>query len=45
MKTRDSGMPDERYWESLFDVPLILSRLGVGKFNDVAELGCGAPFR
>lgn len=41
MKIRDSGMPDEAYWESLFDVPLILSRLGVDQFHDVAELGCG----
>jgi len=41
MKIRDSGMPDEAYWESLFDVPLILSRLGIERFKDVAELGCG----
>jgi SAM-dependent methyltransferase len=41
MKIRDSGMPDETYWESLFDVPLILSRLGIDRFHDVAELGCG----
>ena len=41
MKIRDSGMPDETYWESLFDVPLILSRLGIERFHDVAELGCG----
>jgi SAM-dependent methyltransferase len=41
MRIRDSGMPDEAYWESLFDVPLILDRLGVGRFADVAELGCG----
>jgi SAM-dependent methyltransferase len=41
MKIRDSGMPDEAYWESLFDVPLILSRLGIVRFHDVAELGCG----
>ena len=41
MKIRDSGMPDESYWESLFDVPLILSRLGINRFHDVAELGCG----
>lgn len=34
-------MPDETYWESLFDVPLILSRLGIDRFQDVAELGCG----
>lgn len=41
MKIRDSGMPDEQYWESLFDVPLVLSRLGIEKCHDVAELGCG----
>ena len=41
MKVRDSGMPDESYWESLFDVPLILSRLGIDRCHDVAELGCG----
>jgi SAM-dependent methyltransferase len=41
MKIRDSGMPDEAYWETLFDVPLILSRLGIDRFHDVAELGCG----
>lgn len=34
-------MPDEAYWESLFDVPLILSRLDIDQFHDVAELGCG----
>ena len=41
MRIRDSGMPDESFWESLFDVPLIMSRLGVERFADVAELGCG----
>ena len=34
-------MPEEAYWESLFDVPLILERLGIARFHDVAELGCG----
>lgn len=41
MKIRDSGMPDEAYWETLFDVPLIISRLGLDKCHNVAELGCG----
>jgi SAM-dependent methyltransferase len=41
MRIRDSGMPEEAYWESLLDVPLILSRLGIERFHDVAELGCG----
>jgi SAM-dependent methyltransferase len=41
MKIRDSGMPEEAYWESLFNVPLILSRLDIRRHRDVAELGCG----
>lgn len=42
MKLRDSGMPDEAYWETLFDVPLVLAQLGIdGSLGDVAELGCG----
>lgn len=42
MKIRDSGMPDEGYWESLFDVSGIVARLGIGAhLGDVAELGCG----
>ncbi|MCC6491580.1 MAG: class I SAM-dependent methyltransferase [Pirellulales bacterium] len=41
MKIRDSGMPSETYWESLFDVPLILARFDVSRFRNVAELGCG----
>ena len=35
-------MPDEAYWESLFDVPLVLARLGIDDaLGDVVELGCG----
>jgi SAM-dependent methyltransferase len=42
MKLRESGMPDEAYWETLLDVPLILDRLGVdARLRDVVELGCG----
>lgn len=41
MRIRDSGMPDESRWESFFDVPLIISRLGVEQLHDVAEAGCG----
>lgn len=42
MKVRDSGMPDEDYWESLFDVPLVLDRLGIdGTLGAGVELGCG----
>ena len=42
MKLRESGMPEETYWETLFDVPLILDRLGVDdSLKNVFELGCG----
>jgi len=42
MKLRDSGMPEEAYWETLFDVPLVLARLGIDeRLGDVVELGCG----
>src|SRR5580765_7646306 len=42
MRLRESGMPEENYWESLFDVPLILDCLGIdSRLGDVAELGCG----
>ena len=42
MKLRESGMPEEGYWETLFDVRLILDRLGVdARLRDVVEFGCG----
>ncbi|MCC6695911.1 MAG: class I SAM-dependent methyltransferase [Candidatus Hydrogenedentes bacterium] len=42
MKLRDSGMPDEAYWATLFDTELILDRLEIdATVQDVAELGCG----
>lgn len=42
MKVPESGMPEETYWESLLDVPLILDRLRINSsVGDVAELGCG----
>ena len=42
MKLRESGMPEETYWESLFDVPMVIDRLGIDNtFRDVVELGCG----
>jgi SAM-dependent methyltransferase len=35
-------MPDEAYWESLFDIPLILDRLEIDHaIEHLAELGCG----
>ena len=42
MKVRESGMPEEAYWETLFDVPLILDRLGIdARLRNVVEFGCG----
>ena len=42
MKLRESGMPEEAYWEMLFDVPLILNRIGIdAQLKDMVELGCG----
>lgn len=42
MKLRESGMPEETYWESLFNIELILDRLQINaSLRDVAELGCG----
>ena len=43
MRLRESGMPEEAYWETLFDVPLILDRLGIdARLKNVVELGCGS---
>jgi SAM-dependent methyltransferase len=42
MKLRESGMPEESYWQTLFDVGLILDRLEIDdRLGDVVELGCG----
>ena len=46
MILRESGMPAQTYWETLFDVPLILDAFGftsapTNTTGDVAELGCG----
>jgi SAM-dependent methyltransferase len=42
VKLRESGMPDQAYWETLMDIPLILERLAIGSgLKDVVELGCG----
>ncbi len=42
MKLRDSGMPDEAYWETLFDVPTVMDRLEIDhRTGDAVELGCG----
>jgi len=39
MRLRESGMPEEAYWERLFDVPLILDRLGVDAHLNQVVLG------
>lgn len=42
MKVRDSGMPEQTYWESLLDVDLILDRLEINKkITSLVEFGCG----
>ncbi|MCX5791942.1 MAG: methyltransferase domain-containing protein [Elusimicrobia bacterium] len=42
MKVRDSGMPDAAFWESLFNVDLVLDRMAInGSVRDLAEFGCG----
>lgn len=42
MKVFDSGMPDEEYWNSLFDVPLIVEWLNLKNVSaPIVEIGCG----
>jgi len=42
MKIRESGMPKQEMWESLFNVEAILSNLEINsQINDIAEIGCG----
>jgi SAM-dependent methyltransferase len=42
MKVFNSGMPDEAYWNSLFNIPEIISWLDIpGYSGPVAEIGCG----
>ena len=42
MRVRDSGMPEESYWESLFDVPRVLDELEIDqRIGDAVEVGCG----
>jgi len=42
MKVRDSGMPALSYWESLFDVPLILDKMLIDDtINLLIEIGSG----
>jgi SAM-dependent methyltransferase len=42
MKLRESGMPEEAYWETLLDVEIILDRLEIDhRLRNVVEMGCG----
>ena len=42
MKVFDSGMPDESYWNSLFDIPPIIDWLDLESLTGpIAEIGCG----
>lgn len=42
MKTRDSGMPDEAWWNSFFDPPAILHALGLDLIHGpVVDVGSG----
>lgn len=42
MKVQDSGMPEQAYWDSLFDLDTILQWMGcAGGLELVVEIGCG----
>jgi ubiquinone/menaquinone biosynthesis C-methylase UbiE len=42
MKVRDSGMPEQSYWEGLFDIGGVLDGMKIDqRINDVVEVGCG----
>ena len=42
MKIPDSGMPDESYWNSLFDIPRIVTWLDLATVRSpIVEIGCG----
>ena len=43
MKVDDSGMPEEVYWNSLFDIEGIVDWLDLSKINGatIVEIGCG----
>lgn len=42
MKTRDSGMPEETFWESFFQPSETLRKLGLAPdHRQVVDLGCG----
>jgi len=42
MKVEDSGMPEEAYWDSLFDIEGIIEWLDIPeKATTIVEIGCG----
>jgi 16S rRNA A1518/A1519 N6-dimethyltransferase RsmA/KsgA/DIM1 with predicted DNA glycosylase/AP lyase activity len=41
MKIDDSGMPEEAYWNSLFDIQVIIDWLAIPKNSTIVEIGCG----
>lgn len=42
MKVRESGMPEEGYWEGFFSPENILKRMGINaRIKDVVDFGCG----
>ncbi len=42
MKVRDSGMPEEKMWNSFFDLNLILKELLFNeRIENLVEIGCG----
>jgi len=41
MQVEDSGMPEEAYWNSLFDIAAIVEWLDIPRHATVAEIGCG----
>jgi ubiquinone/menaquinone biosynthesis C-methylase UbiE len=41
MKVDDSGMPEEAYWNSLFDIEGIVDWLAIPKTSTIVEIGCG----
>ncbi|MGB8318676.1 MAG: class I SAM-dependent methyltransferase [Ignavibacteriaceae bacterium] len=42
MKIRESGMPEEKYWETFFDVQNIFTRLKLdNQSNNIVEFGSG----
>ena len=40
-KGRESGMPDEAYWQTFFNPECIVSKLDCHGTGDVVEFGCG----